>query len=455
MERIGSYRKNAIITFSASITNLALGVLLSVVIARSLGPEGKGIYTVVTLFSSLIVTLGSLGFPSGAAFYVAKRSYTRQEILGNSVLVSLLMALVGIIVGLITIITFGRYVFPGVSQGYLLLALLIIPGNMLLIHLQYILLGAQHIKGYNLAAMIQGFLSLIFTILFLWIFRMEVGGALLGIVFSWIFADIFTFVLTAKVSNGFKMQMNISYLKNALSYGLKIHIGNILRFLSLRVNLFLVNVFLNPAAVGFYSISVGLTEKLWLISQAAATVLFPKIAGEEDEVKKKEFTPIVARTVLWIMVPIALLIFFLSRWLVSFLYSQTFLPAVASLRILLLGTVAGGLSQILGNDIAGRGQPILNIYANIAGFISVIVLSILWVPKYGIEGAAWASSASYITNMFVLLLFYNRISGNSFAAVLLPKISDWNLYWKTGKALWRQVVKSLRSTKAFNKGRVL
>jgi O-antigen/teichoic acid export membrane protein len=216
---------------------------------------------------------------------------------------------------------------------------------MLLIHLQYILLGAQHIKGYNLAAMIQGFLSLIFTILFLWIFRMEVGGALLGIVFSWIFADIFTFVLTAKVSNGFKMQMNISYLKNALNYGLKIHIGNILRFLSLRVNLFLVNVFLNPAAVGFYSISIGLTEKLWLISQAAATVLFPKIAGEEDEVKKKEFTPIVARTVLWIMVPIALLIFFLSRWLVSFLYSQTFLPAVASLRILLWGQWQEGLAR--------------------------------------------------------------------------------------------------------------
>ena len=448
MERIGSYRKNAIITFSASIANLALGVLLSVVIARSLGPEGKGIYTVATLFSSLIVTLGSLGFPSGAAFYIAKRSYTRQEILGNSVLVSLLMALVGIIVGLITIITFGRYVFPGVSQGYLLLALLIIPGNMLLIHLQYILLGAQHIKGYNLAAMIQGFLSLILTILFLWIFRMEVGGALLGIVFSWVFAGIFTFALAAKVSNGFKMQMNISYLKNALNYGLKIHIGNILRFLSLRVNLFLVNVFLNPAAVGFYSISVGLTEKLWLISQAAATVLFPKIASEEDEVKKKEFTPIVARTVLWIMVLIALLIFFLSRWLVSFLYSQTFLPAVASLRILLLGTVAGGLSQVLGNDIAGRGQPILNIYANIAGFISVIVLSILWVPKYGIEGAAWASSASYVVNSTIAILLYSRISGNSLRAIIFPKKTDWILYWKMGKGLWQWVGKKIRTMEA-------
>lgn len=452
---VGAFTKNSAITFFTAILNLVLGILVSVIIARLLGPEGKGIYTVATLFSYLIVTFGSLGLPSAATFYVAKQSYARQEILGNTVLLSLLTGALGMIAGLITAILMGQYIFPGISQEYLLLALLISPGNMLLIHLQYMLLGAQHIKGYNLAAVVQGFLLLALTMLFLWIFRMGVTGALMAVVLSWIFASIFTFTQAVKVSNGIELRMNFSYLKNALGYGLKIHISNILRFLSLRVNLFLVNGFLNPAAVGFYSISVGLTEKLWLISQAAATVLFPKIAMEEDEVKKKEFTPIVARTVLWITILAALIIFLLSQWLISFLYSQTFLPAVAPLKILLLGTVAIGLSQILGNDIAGRGRPILNVYANIVGFISLVVLSVLWIPKYGIEGAAWASTVSYVATLIISLLFYVRISGNSLTAVLLPKRTDWNLYWQTGKSLLQWASKKAGNVAARGQGRNL
>lgn len=431
------------ITFLSTTLNLILGIFVSLIIARVLGPEGKGIYTVATLFSYLIVMFGNLGFPSAATFYVAKQSYARQEILGNTVLVSLLTGVLGMIAGLITVILLGQYIFPGIPQKYLVLTLLMIPGNMLLLHFQYVLLGTQHIKGYNLVAVIQGFLSLAFTMLLVWIFRMGVTGGLIAIVLSWILASIFAFALAVKISNGIELRMNFSYFKNALGYGLKINMSNILRFMSLRINLFLVNSFLDPAAVGFYSISIGLTEKLWLIPQAAATVLFPKIAMEEDEVKKKEFTPIVARTVLWITIVTALTIFALSQWLISFLYSQTFLPAVIPLKILLVGTVAVGLSQILGNDIAGRGLPILNVYANIANFISVVVLSILWIPKYGIEGAAWASTISYISSSIVTVLLYIRISGNSLRTVVFPRKTDWILYWQIGKSLSQWVGKKL------------
>lgn len=438
MTRVESFAKNSAFTLLTSILNLVLSIFVTIIIARLLGPEGKGIYTVITVFPYLIVTLGSLGVPSATAFYVAKQSYTRPKILGNTVLTSLITGTLGMIVGLIIATFWGHRLFPGISQKYLILALLTIPPNMLFIHLQYTLLGAQYIKGYNLVSLIHNSLLLAFTILLLWVFKMKVIGALTAIILSYIFANIFTFVLTIKVSGGIKLQMDYSYLKNALRYGLQIYISNTLRFLSLRVNLFLVNGLLNPAAVGFYSISTGLTEKLLLISQAAATVLFPKIAMEEDDIKRKEFTPVIARAVLWLTLLTALIIFVLSQWLIGFLYSQTFLPAVAPLRILLLGTIAVSLSQILGNDIAGRGQPILNVYANIVGFISVVVLSVLWIPKYGIEGAAWASTVSYVATTIILLLFYARISGNFLTAVLLPKRADWELYWQTGKTLWHK-----------------
>lgn len=393
MTQSGSFGKNSIITLAASILNIALGIFVSIIIARLLGSEGKGIYTVTTLFSYLIVTLGSLGLPSAATFRVARRSYAHRQILENSVLLGLLTGTLGIIAGLITVILMGQYVFPGVSQTYLLFALLIIPGNILFVHLQYVLLGIQHIKGYNLTAVIQSVLLVVLIMIFVGVSKMDITGALMAVALSWIFANPLAFSLAVKINNVIKLQVNFSYIKNALGYGLKIYISHILRLLSLRINLFLVNSFLNPDLVGFYSISVGLIEKLWLIFQTTATVLFPKIAMEMDEGRKKEFTPVVARTVLWITILVTLAVFFLGQWLIEFLYSQTFILAVTPLKILLVGTVPGSLYQILGNDIAGRGRPILNVYANIVGFISAVILSVLWIPNMeskGQPGRLWS-----------------------------------------------------------------
>ena len=48
------------------------------------------------------------------------------------------------------------------------------------------------------------------------------------------------------------------------------------------------------ASVRLHAVGVGLVEKLWMISNAASTVLFPRVAAETEEQRQKEFTPLVA-----------------------------------------------------------------------------------------------------------------------------------------------------------------
>ena len=168
--------------------------------------------------------------------------------------------------------------------------------------------------------------------------------------------------------------------------------------------MFLVNGFLGPAAVGLYAVGVGLVEKLWMISHAASTVLFPRVAAETEEQRRKEFTPLVARTVLWTTALGALALALLSRWIVLLLYSEAFLPAVGALQALLAGIVALSAGRVLSNDIAGRGRPILNAYGGLAAVATNVALNLLWIPRYGIVGAAWASTVSYSVS-FLMALF--------------------------------------------------
>ena len=195
------------------------------------------------------------------------------------------------------------------------------------------------------------------------------------------------------------------------------------------------NIDFGPSAVGLYAVGVGLVEKLWMVSYAASTVLFPRVAAETEEDRRKEFTPLVARTVLWITALAALVLVLLSHWIVLVLYSETFLPAVGALQALLIGIVALSAGRVLANDIAGRGFPGLNIYTGLAAVATNIALNLLWIPRYGIVGAAWASTASYTVSFLMALYFYCRLSGNHWTKVVFPQRGDWALYFRVGKNL--------------------
>jgi len=431
----GKFVRGTMVTFISGILNLSLRVGTSVILARVLGPEGRGVYALAVLLPSLIVTFGNLGIGPATTYHVARGKFRRQEILGNNVLLSLGVGGVGALVGLAVVLFFRETVFPGVSSGYLLLALVLVPAELFFSYVNYVLLGAQRIKEFNYVQMAQSALFLGFVALALLGLKAGVTGAILAEWFTWLIVDAQVFRLAYRVAGGIDLKPNVFYLKRATTYGIKAHLANILGFLNYRVDMFLVNAFLGPAAVGLYSVGVGLVERLWMVSYAASTVLFPRVAAEGEEQRRKEFTPLVARTVLWITALGALVLVLLSRWIVLLLYSETFLPVVGALQALLPGIVVLSAWRVLANDIAGRGFPGLNIYPGIAAVATNVALNLLWIPRYGITGSAWASTVSYTVSFLGALFFYCRLSGNQWTVVVFPQRSDWAIYLRTAKAV--------------------
>ncbi len=431
----GKFIRGTTITFSAGVLSLLVGVGTSVILARVLGPEGKGIYALAMLLPSLIVTFGNLGIGPATVYYVARDDFRRREILGNNVLLSLGIGIIGILAGLVVILFFREIVVPGVPLSYLLLALILVPVEIFFSYVRYVLLGAQRIKEFNYVQIAQSAIFLGFIAIALLGLRAGVTGAIVAALITWLLVDVLVFHLAKKVAGGINFKPNAFYIKQSITYGLQAHLANILGFLNYRIDIFLVNGFLGPAAVGLYTVGVGLVEKLWMISQAAGTVLFPRIAAENEEERQKKFTPLVARTVLWTTALGALALAFLSHWIVLLLYSEAFLPAVEALQALLVGIVALSAGRVLSNDLAGRGRPILNAYGGMATVAVNIVLNIIWIPRFGIVGAAWASTVSYFVSFLLALVFYCRLSGNRWQLAIIPQQGDWALYWRTVVAL--------------------
>lgn len=424
---MSTFIKDTITTTLSKIIIMFLGMLSSVLLARILGPEGKGVLSMALLLPSFLVMFTDLGIPIATTYYTACLDFSTSEIFGNTIILGLLVTVGSSLIGLIIAIFFSNHLFPGIPKGYLLLALCTIPFTLISTNLDHIFLGLQRISELNILNIIKKSLFLIFLIFFIIILKKNVIGA----IFSQILGDIFFFfiiffVLLSAVG-GISMRPNQSYLKKASTYGLKAHLSSIFSFLNYRADIFMVNWFLNPIAVGFYSIAVGLVEQLWLVSYAANLILFPRVVAEKDETQRREFTSVVCRTILWLTISGAIFFYFIAPWLIILLYSAKFTQSIVPFRILLLGIVTLTVWRTLANDIAGRGHPGLNIPINFLAFITNIFFNILWIPKLGINGAAWATVVSYTTACICIIVMYCNITGNLFTKLILPQPSDWQL----------------------------
>lgn len=435
--------KETAATFISGIINLIIGIGISVILARVLGPEQRGIYAMATLFPSLIVTFGNLGIGPATAYYVARGSFSRREILGNSVLLSWGIGGIGIIIGLVIVSFCREVIFPKVSEVYLLVAIILIPLEVFFSYVRYVLLGAQRIKDFNYVQVVQSVLTFIFILCALLGLKMGVTGAILAMALTFMLVNGLTYKIAKKISGGIDFHINSLYLRSTIKYGIKVHLSNVLGFLNYRVDMFILNWFLGPSSVGLYAVGVSLVEKLWMVSQAASTVIFPRVAAETKNDKLRDFTPLVVKTVLWISVLGAMILALFSRRIVLLLYSKDFLPSVSALQALLVGTIALSAGRVLANDIAGRGFPSLNIYTGIVAVLINIILNLLFIPRYEIVGAAWASTVSYVVSFLGYLFFYCRVSGNKFTKVLFIQHSDLIIY-KQKLNLFRESL-SLRS----------
>jgi O-antigen/teichoic acid export membrane protein len=194
-------------------------------------------------------------------------------------------------------------------------------------------------------------------------------------------------------------------VRPTLQYGLRSYVGNLLQFFNYRLDLFVVNAFVGAAGAGIYSTAVMLAELLWQFPNSVGTVMFPKAAGTTSA-EMDRFTP----KVFWIVLAISscggLFLALTGRVLIRLIFSQQFASAYVPMLALLPGVVLIGASKVLTNDIAGRGFPHYNSIAAAASVVLTLTLDFLFVPKWGVLGASFASTVAY-TATFVLSLFFS------------------------------------------------
>jgi len=436
---MGIFTKNILHTFSTQVIGFFLAIAISVIVTRGLGPEGKGIFALASLIVSFLMLPTGLGLNQATTYFTGNKKYSAKDILSSNVVLSFLISIIGTAAGLVIIFFFNAQLFPGVPRIYLLLSLSLFPVIYLFDLISQVLMGLQRVQAYNVLKLIPSVLYLVFLAIPFFFSSLTVGIAIIANVIAQLIIGVALFFIARKAAHGFMFSLNIRYVKDALTYGFQVYLANIFYLARPQINAFLLNIYLNPRAVGLYVTALGLSEIMQWFSRSTATVLFPKVAAETDKDRRKQFTPVICRNVMGITLLAAIALIVFGKWLILLLYSQKFLESLAPFQILLIGTVPIAGWLILNTDIFAQGKPMINTYIFAASVACNIIFDLLWIPAFGLIGAAWALTVSYFLIFILTLIAYMKISQNILTDVIFVKPSDFLYYQNAMEAILNKI----------------
>jgi O-antigen/teichoic acid export membrane protein len=438
--------KDSIKTLGAQVFNLFLAFITSIVLARTLGPSGNGKYSVIVLVPTLLQLIGALGIPAAIVYFGSEGKYPISVLIGTSLYIALLAGAATIL--LFTLITVTRpyqnfIASEGLNPYLVWLAVMSVPPYLIFQYLRQALRSQSRIGAFNFVTVFQIGSTLVCIGLTLFFTKLELVGAVLGYLLGNLFAAVLAIYLVSRVTR-LHLAFEVNLVKKMVHFGFRSYIGSIFQFLNYRLDVFLVTALAGTTAVGYYVVAVTLVERIWDLPNAIRTVLQPRMTAVSEQ-ESIRMAVVFTRNVFMLGGLLGLSLAFLDRFAIKLLFGKEYLPAAQALLILLPGAVVFSINKILAAHLVARGYPQIPSATAIIGLLVNIPLNLLLVPRWGMRGAAVASTAMYlVVTLMVIFWFFNRF-GVPVKEFLLIKDQDLAMYRKVGSNPWKYLIATLRN----------
>jgi len=417
------FRRRVAGVFATRVTQFVIGFVNSFLLARLLGPAGRGAFYLVSLTPSTLVSLGQFGLPSALNFF-AGRGRSVSALLRTALIVGMLLAAVLIVGTLAALPWLERSVLRAAPADLVRLALVSLPFQFVASFVGSVLIGRQVMRNYNLILVAQSVIALIVTVflvawLGLGVFGAVVGNIAVALAGAAAVALEGRRLVTAEGGGGKGIRG-----AELLGYGLRLYPASITGFLNYRLDVYLIGWLLGDATqIGLYSMAVSLAELTFFVPDSVSTVFFPRVAAAE-RLSANEMTPQVTRFTVLITVALSLALV-PAGFVAIHLILPAFVGCLPAFLVILPGVVALSVSKILSAYVSGVGFPLPVALASGVGLAVNVVANILLIPVAGIVGASAASLVSYSVQTGMLVYTSSRLSHRPAAAFLLPGRAEW------------------------------
>jgi stage V sporulation protein B len=440
----GTFTSSVASVLGGQVACAALALITEICYARILGPAGRGQISLCLMAIAFGILVGGMGGEGTIILWSAdsKRRATTW----------LPAVLLWGFIGCVTTCTLWVFAYwkwhpaflQNINSILAIIILLSIPIGVFFDYQIGMLVGEERFKtraGVATASQAAGLIGFVALLFLGRNAESAMWGNLLGILVGVVIAAA---VLKGAFKGFWKLAEARPSFAPTLSFAMRCQFGLVASFFNYRLDVFIVNYFLNAAQLGLYALAVVISEALWQIPAAAALALFPRTARTIEE-GATEFTCTIMRQIVVIAAAGAILIAIASRLFLPLVFGEQFRPSVVLVWLLLPGAFALSLGRVAASDLAGRGKSGYSSVFSIIALVVTVILDLLLIPRLGIQGAALASSAAYITNSTLLLTALRHELKIGWNSLLIPTFADlasYQLVWSRFR-LWMRPAAAL------------
>ena len=381
-----SYKANITSNLINQILHLVLGFVCSIFIARVLGPSGQGYVTYITLIFTLIGSYGHFGLNNSVMYFYKRKKIPAEHLYYvNTTFLTLIFLVITVIV--LTLKKLGL-IFTDYPIGWVL------GGLSMVIAIFY---HTNNYSWYVANEQIRRVNRLNISVFLLKSAAIIILGVFNAGYFYW--ATVASTTLNAVIlhiglKKGIKFRWDWGLIKREYAYGFIIFLASAFHYLHLRVDQLYIKAMLGNAQLGIYTLSVTLSELLFMVPTSITTALIARLYNTEDEAASSETMAKTYKLTLYVCIALAL-VAIPASFAIPLVYGKDFSAAIYSTLILLPGVVFASLARVATPYFFTAGKPQVHLKLTSITLLMNCILNYPLILLWGINGAAVASTISY------------------------------------------------------------
>lgn len=410
---------------------LVIGMVSTIALARWLGPADRGILALMAYTCDVTVALAAAGFTYAVAYFASRRDADRGALLGNSLLIGALLAVVFIPFFAIYGPEIADHLTHGRASGAWQLVGLVVVVTFLdwCIHNQ--LLGKLQFGRLNALIAFSRIVSLGAIIVCVGAAGWGVTGGLAANVS----ASVVMIVGSLMALRGIRPTIDFQLMRALFAYGGRVAVGWIFQIINYRADVFILQAYVPLRSIGEYVVASLVAELALTGGSALSTSVNALVANYEGE--ERQTTTIAASLrhgiILTGVVIVGLAVF--GGVAIELAFGSSYDGAVEPMYILLPGMLFLGMGSVVTGNLRGIARPGVSSIIAGATMVITIALDFLFIPKWGINGAALASTIAYTFHGTTCVLVLGRVTGIPLRDMIVPTAADGRAYLRALSAL--------------------
>jgi stage V sporulation protein B len=420
---------------------LLAGFLIRPLLARWLGASGLGLYSLAITILGMGLLLANFGVSQSLLKYVAEdtanRDRTARIVMSGFSMSIVLGAVIGVLLYAFRGPIADFFDMPEMADFLPILALAF-PFSSLFTSTTGLFNGLRQMKTYALLITGQSGLRIILVLTLVGI-GAGVKGAVTGIVLS--AAAISLLGLFA--SRYFIRSSLEGWAQNTrrlLSFGGRMFAADATNVIANRIDIIVIGYYMAADDVGYYSAAALVATFFPLVPGAIQRITFPAASQLWAQKDYQTLGRMIDKSMKYsacVIVPLGLVVGFFAKDILTTVFGTDFDVAATPLCVLLVARVLrGGTAVPIGNVIPAIGRPDLNFKIELIGAGMNVGLNILLIPRYGILGAAIATTVSLVIGAAIFLIFVLKLLPvridikwyvSAFGTALIAVLAYWGI----------------------------